>query len=398
MEAGLDYCSQDFEKVVAMRVLILGGDGYLGWPTAMSLSAKGHDVYVIDNHLKRSIASQCQSESLIDNPYLVERAGIFRSISNYGIRAVLGDCASYLVMINAFRRFIPDAVIHYAEQPSAPFSMIGHEQARLTLNNNLNTTLNLIWAVLEHMPHCHIIKLGSMGEYGTPDIDIEEGWLEVEHFGREDTFLYPRQGGSLYHTTKIHDTDLLWFYVRMYGLKVTDLMQGPVYGLATNETDQDGRLSTSFHYDDIFGTVVNRFLVQAVAGVPLTVYGEGNQTRGYINLKDTLQCVELALNSPPNPGELRILNQFTETFSVNELAEKIKAVGDRLGLNVKIGRIENPRLEAESHYYNPTHTGLLELGLKPHFMTDDVIASMLEKVSTYKEKIDTKKIMPRVTW
>jgi UDP-sulfoquinovose synthase len=276
--------------------------------------------------------------------------------------------------------------------------MIGYDQARLTLNNNLNTTFNLIWAVLEHAPECHIIKLGTMGEYGTPNIDIEEGWLEVEHKGRKQKFLYPRQAGSLYHTTKVLDTDLLWFYVRTYNLRVTDLMQGPVYGLFTPESEQDERLLPNFHYDDIFGTVVNRFLVQAVAGVPLTVYGKGGQIRGYLNLNDTLQCVELAMTKPAGRGQLRILNQFTETFSVNQLAEKVQSVGNRLGLDVQIKAIDNPRKEAEDHYYNPAHSGLLELGLKPHFMTDDVVAAMLEQVMRYKDRIDTRKIMPRVRW
>ena len=237
-----------------------------------------------------------------------------------------------------------------------------------------------------------------MGEYGTPNIDIEEGWLDITHNGRSDTFLYPRQAGSLYHTTKVLDTDLLWFYVRAYGLKVTDLMQGPVYGLSTTQCDIDASLIPNFHYDDIFGTVVNRFLVQAVAGVPLTVFGKGGQTRGYLNLKDTLQCVGLAAEQPPKKGELRILNQFVETFSVNDLAEKVCRVGNQLGLNVVARSIDNPRKEMEDHYYNPKHSGLLELGLKPHFMTDEVLSSMLEKIIENKDEIQSRRILPRVRW
>jgi len=381
-----------------MRVLILGGDGYLGWPTAMALAAKGHTVRVIDNYLRRHVAQQTQSEALIPNPNLHDRAAIFRSVSDLNIHVDIGSCADYRTMSQLFQEFQPEAVIHYAEQPSAPYSMIGYDQAHLTLNNNLNATFNLIWAVLEHAPDCHIIKLGTMGEYGTPKIDIEEGWIEIEHKGRKDKFLYPRQAGSLYHTTKVLDTDLLWFYVRTYGIRVTDLMQGPVYGLSTDETDQDERLLPNFHYDDIFGTVVNRFLVQAVAGVPLTVYGKGEQVRGYLNLRDTLQCIELAMTKPADKGELRILNQFTETFSVNKLAEVVERVGNSKGLKVQVKSIDNPRKEAEDHYYNPAHSGLLELGLKPHYMTDDVIAAMLEKVIAYKDHIDTRKIMPRVRW
>jgi UDP-sulfoquinovose synthase len=252
--------------------------------------------------------------------------------------------------------------------------------------------------VLRHAPGCHTIKLGTMGEYGTPNIDIEEGWIEIAHKGRRDKFLFPRQAGSLYHTTKVLDTDLLWFYVRIYGLRVTDLMQGPVYGLSTPEADLDPQLMPNFHYDDIFGTVVNRFLVQAVAGMPLTVYGKGGQTRGYLHLRDTLQCVALAAANSPAKGELRILNQFTETFSVNQLAERVARVGNGMGLKVEIRHIDNPRKEMEEHYYNPIHHGLLELGLEPHYMTDDVVAGMLEQVMRYRDRIVADRINPRVRW
>lgn len=381
-----------------MRILILGGDGFLGWPTAMAFAAKGHDVYVIDNYSRRHIAQQTQSEALIPTPNLHDRAAIFYSLSDYNIQVQIGDCTDYRTVSRLFEEFQPEAVVHYAEQPSAPYSMIGYDEARYTLNNNLNATFNLIWAVLEHAPDCHIIKLGTMGEYGTPNIDIEEGWIDIEHKGRKEKFLYPRQTGSLYHTTKILDTDLLWFYVRTFGIRVTDLMQGPVYGLSTDESDQDERLLPNFHYDDIFGTVVNRFLVQAVAGVPLTVYGKGGQVRGYLNLRDTLQCVELAMNNPAKPGQLRILNQFTETFSVNELAAKVQQAGKQLGLNVRIQSIANPRKEPEDHYYNPVHSGLMELGLQPNYMTEKVLVGMLEAVIRYKDRIDTQKIMPRVSW
>jgi UDP-sulfoquinovose synthase len=381
-----------------MRVLILGGDGYLGWPTAMAFAAKGHEVSVIDNYLRRTIAMQTRSEALIPCPELGRRAEIFQALGGKTIRVVIGDCTDQRVMERVFAAAQPEAVIHYAEQPSAPYSMRGYDEARLTLANNLTTTLNLIWAVMEHAPDCHLIKLGTMGEYGTPNIDIEEGWLEVEHNGRKQKFLYPRQAGSLYHTTKVLDTDLLWFYVRAHGIRVTDLMQGPVYGLSSDEADLDRRLLPNFHYDDIFGTVVNRFLVQAVAGIPLTVYGKGGQTRGYLNLRDTLQCVELAMLTPAARGELRIINQFTERLTVNEIAERIARVGNGKGLAVAIEHIPNPRKEAEEHYYNPKHRTLLELGLKPHYMTDDVVSAMIDQIQSYKDLIDRAKIMPRVRW
>ncbi len=332
------------------------------------------------------------------NPLLSERTAVFKEVTGVDISWAEGDCCDFDFLCKIVHEFLPDIVVHYAEQPSAPYSMIDYKEAHLTLSNNLHATFNVIWAVLKHASDCHIIKLGTMGEYGTPNIDIEEGWIEISHKGRRDRFLYPRQAGSLYHTTKVLDTDLLWFYVRTYDLRVTDLMQGPVYGLSTDESELDDRLLPNFHYDDIFGTVVNRFLVQAAVGVPLTVYGKGGQTRGYLNLRDTLACVALAAAHPPRCGALRILNQFTETFSVSQLAERVKSVGAGLGLSVEIDHIANPRKEAEEHYYNPAHSGLLELGLKPHFMTDDVLASMLERVLRYREKIAVNRILPRVRW
>lgn len=381
-----------------MRILVLGGDGYLGWPTSMHFAGQGHEVLVVDNYLRRVVAQQTRSEALIANPNLHARAELFEALSHHHIDVRIGDCADFRFLEEVVKEFAPDAIIHYAEQPSAPYSMVGLPEARLTLNNNLNVTFNVVWAVLMHAPDCHIVKLGTMGEYGTPNIDIEEGWIKIEHKGRSDIFLYPRQAGSLYHTTKVLDTDLLWFYVRTHGLRVTDLMQGPVYGISTEEADLDERLMPNFHYDDIFGTVINRFLVQAVAGIPLTVYGRGGQIRGYLNLKDTLQCVSLAVKKPVDRGEMRIFNQLTEVFSVNELAQRVERVGNHMGLSVTVRNVTNPRKEKEEHYYNPVHSGLLELGLEPHFMTDEVLAEMLAQVLRYGDRIETSRIMPRVSW
>lgn len=382
----------------SLKVLILGGDGYLGWPTAMYFAANGHEVMVVDNYMRRHIAEATDSSSLLSTPSLLERAAIFKAKTGKDIRVRIGDLAEPEFMFEVVQYVQPDVIIHYAEQPSAPYSMRGFREARQTLKNNLDVTFNCIWATKDLVPNCHVIKLGTMGEYGTPNIDIEEGWIEIEHKGRKDTFLFPRAAGSLYHTTKVLDTDLLWFYVRTYGLRVTDLMQGPVYGISTDEADLNEQLCPNFHYDDIFGTVVNRFLVQAVAGIPLTVYGGGGQTRGYLNLRDTLQCVMLAAKNPANKGELRIFNQLTETFTVSELAERVKAVGNHLGLRVEIKSIPNPRKEKEEHYYNPIHNGLKNLGLEPNYMTDDVLAAMIERITENRERIVIDRILPRVRW
>ena len=243
-----------------------------------------------------------------------------------------------------------------------------------------------------------MIHVGTMGEYGTPNIDIEEGWLEIEHKGRKDRFLFPRQASSLYHTTKIMDTDLMWFGVRMWDLRVTDLMQGPVYGLETEDSVIDDRLRTIFNYDEIFGTILNCFIVQAIVGYPLTVYGKGGQTRGYLNINDTLQCVHKAAETPAKKGQLRIFNQIMETFSANELAEKVQDVGRKLGYQVKIDHLENPRKEAEEHYYNPTYQGLIEIGVKPHYLTDDILQDMMQVAERFKENIRQDVIFRGIKW
>ena len=259
-------------------------------------------------------------------------------------------------------------------------------------------TNNLVWAVKDFSRDTHIIKLGTMGEYGTPNIDIEEGWLDIKHNGREGKFLFPRQGGSLYHTTKIMDTDLMWFAVRMWDLAVTDLMQGPVYGIATKQSAYDDRLRTIFNYDEIFGTIVNRFVVQSVAKYPLTVYGKGGQTRGYLNINDTLQCVDISSQKPAARGELRIFNQIMETFSANQLADIIKIAGDKRGHDVKVENIDNPRKEAEEHYYNPKYQGLLDIGVSPHYLTEEVLDGFFQLVEEHQVNIRRDVIFKGVKW
>ncbi len=381
-----------------MNVLILGGDGYLGWPTAMHLTAHGHTVAVVDSYLRRSLCRQENVEPLVDVPNLHQRTALWESIAGHHIPVYIGDLTDWMFVTEVFRRFSPDSIVHYAEQPAAPYSMLNRKAALLTLRNNLETTANIIFAVNQFCPEAQIVKLGTMGEYGTPNIDIEEGWLNVEHKGRQQKFLFPRQAGSLYHTTKIMDTDLLWLYVRMWDLRVTDLMQGPVYGIFTTENRDHEQLYSFLNYDELFGTVLNRFIIQAAAAYPMTVYGKGGQTRGYLNIIDTLNCVRLSLENPAQKGELRIFNQFTETFSVSQLADRVQQVARTLGLAAEIARVDNPRKEAEDHYYKPEHTGLLELGLDPHYLTDDVLAEMIEFALKHKDKIKPEQIYRKIRW
>lgn len=381
-----------------MRCLILGGDGYLGWPTAMHLNRCGHEVMVVDNYMRRRLSEEHDAMPLVSPPLLPERCRLWKAATGLDIQYAVGDAANYEFLSKVVREFEPDSIIHYAEQRSAPFSMKGFEEAQLTLINNLSTTLTLTWVVMKEAPNAHIIKLGTMGEYGTPNIDIEEGWLDVEHNGRRQKFLYPRQGSSLYHTTKIHDTDMLWFYVRMAGLKVTDLMQGPVYGIFTDEVPEESDLLPVFDYDDIFGTVINRFATQCAVNIPLTVYGTGQQTRGFLNLRDTLQSLRLVTEHPAKPGEMRILNQFTEKFSIIELAHMMQKAADDLGVKVEVAHLDNPRIEEEKHYYNPACQGLTDLGLKPTLLTEPVLHEMIQYSLRHADKIRKDLIMPRVRW
>lgn len=394
-----------------MHVLILGGDGYLGWPTAMYFSKRGFDVTVVDNYFRRNACTELDVGMLYPIPSLVERAKIWFEKTGLMIKVVIGDLTDPQIMrglldgrtdyawpLDAEFENIPETIIHYAEQPSAPYSLLNYKYANITISNNLLVTNNLMFAVKDLAPDIHIIKLGTMGEYGTPNIDIEEGWIEVSHKGRKDKFLFPRQASSLYHTTKIMDTDLFWFGVRMWDLRVTDLMQGPVYGIETEESHIDSRLRTIFNYDEIFGTVVNRFITQAIVGYPLTVYGQGGQIRGYLNIKDTLQCVDKSTQTPAQKGELRIFNQIMETFSVVELADMTQKAGKALGYDVEIQNIENPRKEAEEHYYNPTYQGLLDIGVKPHYLTQNVIEGMFKIVAEHKNQISKDVIFRGIKW
>jgi UDP-sulfoquinovose synthase len=384
---------------MTMRTLILGGDGYLGWPTAMYFSNLGHDVAVVDNLSKRGWESEFQSMPLWPVSSLQQRARLWKEASGRDIGCFTGDVATnYDFLDSVFERFRPDAIVHYAEQPSAPYSMASRHHAVYTQHNNIAGTLNVLFAMKRHVPNAHLVKLGTMGEYGTPNIDIEEGWIEIEHRGRKDRVLYPKRPGSFYHLSKVHDSHNIEFACRVWGLRATDLNQGVVYGIDTDETEMHPELRTSFHYDEVFGTALNRFCVQAVAGIPLTVYGKGGQKRGFLNIRDTLQCVRLAVENPAREGEFRVFNQFTEVFSVKDLAETVKEAGKALGMHVDVKSIANPRVEHEDHYYNPRNDALLNLGLKPRFLSDELVRSMLRKALDAKDEIDSAVIHPRIRW
>ncbi|HEU4480943.1 MAG TPA: NAD-dependent epimerase/dehydratase family protein [Actinomycetota bacterium] len=381
-----------------MRILVLGGDGYLGWPTAMHLSAAGHDVAVADNFLRRQMSIELGAGSLTPIQSLHERIRAWNDVAGRSIDLYVGDLVDPQFVDSMFERFAPDAIVHYGEQPSAPYSMVDRRHAVDTQVNNVVGTLNILYAMRDITPQAHLVKLGTMGEYGTPNIDIEEGYIEIDHKGRKDTLPFPKLPGSMYHLSKVHDSHNIHFGCRIWGLRATDLNQGVVYGIRTAETDLDERLCTRFDYDEVLGTALNRFCVQAVVGYPLTVYGKGGQTRGFLNIVDTIQCVRLALENPADEAEFRVFNQFTEQFSVRDLASLVQRVGEDMGINVTVESLTDPRIEAEEHYYNATHTKLLELGLEPNLLTEEVVAHLIEVIQRYKDRILLAPIAPKTRW
>jgi UDP-sulfoquinovose synthase len=382
-----------------MRILILGGDGYLGWATSMHFSKRGHDVHAVDNYLRRRAHAEAGTDSLTPIlPSLPERARAWNDVTGFDIGVTEGDLLDWNVVRTVFEEFRPETIVHYGEMPSAPYSMKDRTHSVFTHENNVIGTLNVLWAMAEITPDAHLVKLGTMGEYGTPNIDIEEGFIEITHKGRSDTLPFPKIPGSWYHLTKVHDSHNIHFACRIWGLRSTDLNQGVVYGIETDETRLDERLVTRFDYDEVFGTALNRFCLQAVIGHPLTPYGTGGQTRGYLNIVDTLRCVELATTNPPEAGEYRVFNQFTEQFSIMELAEKVREAGAHHGIDVRIDHVDNPRVELEEHYYNATHTKLLDLGLRPHLLSETLIESMFATIERYKNRVIADHIMPTTRW
>ncbi len=381
-----------------MRILILGGDGYLGWPQAMYLSRRGHEVVVFDSFMRRKADLEFGFDSLTPIQSLYNRVEAWKEVTGKTIHMVIGDTIDYDILSQVFEEFQPEAVVHFAEQRTAPYSMIDREHANFTMINNVVGTMNVLYAIKDYAPDCHLVKLGTMGEYGTPNIDIEEGFIEIEYKGRKDVVPYPKQPGSFYHLTKVHDSHNILFCCKVWGIRSTDLNQGVVYGIETDETQLDERLWTRFDYDQLYGTALNRFCSQAAVGYPMTVHGKGGQTRGYLNIRDTVRCIELALMNPPERGEYRVFNQFTERFSVMELAHMVADAGHQLGLQPQIQTLPNPRVEAEEHYYNATHTGLLDLGLKPHYLSKTILESLMTTAIEHADRADKRLIAPTVNW
>ncbi|MBW4599413.1 MAG: NAD-dependent epimerase/dehydratase family protein [Calothrix sp. FI2-JRJ7] len=381
-----------------MKVLVIGGDGYCGWATALYLSNRGYEVAILDSLVRRHWDNELGVETLTPIASIQQRLQRWKDLTGKNIDLFVGDITNYEFLKKALHTFEPTAIVHFGEQRSAPFSMIDREHAVVTQVNNVVGTLNLLYAMKEDFPDCHLVKLGTMGEYGTPNIDIEEGYITIEHNGRKDTLPYPKQPGSMYHLSKVHDSHNIHFACRIWGLRATDLNQGVVYGVLTEETGMDEMLINRLDYDGVFGTALNRFCIQAAIGHPLTVYGKGGQTRGFLDIRDTVRCIEIAIANPASQGEFRVFNQFTELFSVGDLAYMVKKAGNAVGLNVEIHNLDNPRIEKEEHYFNAINTKLLDLGLQPHYLSDSLLDSLLNFAVKYQNRVDKNEILPKVKW
>jgi UDP-sulfoquinovose synthase len=388
-------CGTQYREEPRVRTLVLGGDGYLGWPTALHLSAAGHEVALVDSFVRRQYDAELGVDSLVPIASMRTRLRAWEGVSGKRLHLYVGDLTDADFTEHLVRDFGPDAIVHFAEQRAAPYSMIGRRHAVYTQVNNVVGTLNLLYAIADVDPSIALVKLGTMGEYGTPNIDIEEGWLDVTHNGRSDRVLFPKRPGSFYHLSKVHDSHNIEFTCRAWGLRATDLNQGVVYGVHTPQTEMDPRLTTRYDYDHVFGTVLNRFVIQAVLGHPLTVYGSGGQTRGFIDIRDTVECIRLAVENPPEAGEFRVFNQMTECHTVRDLA---KTVADVFPRAVEVEYLDNPRVEQGEHYYNVVHTRLQDLGLQAHLLSSTLIESLFDVVEQHKDRVDPTVMRPSVRW
>jgi len=385
--------------VKSMKVMIMGMDGYLGWTLGMYLADKGHEVSGIDNMLRRKMVAEIGSQSITPIKSMEERLDAYKKASGNDLTFYKGDLTESAFVNLAVKKEEPDCIVQLGQIPAAPYSMIDVEHCNFTQVNNIIGHNNILFAIKDNVPDCHLLKLGTMGEYGTPNLDIPEGFFEIEYRGRKDKLPFPRQPGSWYHLTKVHDTWNLMFANKIWGIRATDVMQGVVHGLNTPQMVNEDLL-TRYDADEVFGTAINRFCAQAVVGHDLTPYGKGGQTRGYLALRDSMQCFTIAIENPPKEGEYRVFNQFDETYSVNDLAERVSKVAQEYGLEGKIWNIPNPRLEAEEHYYEPDMEHLPNLGFKPTNSLEDELHITIPKLMEYKDRIEAMRhtIDPKIKW
>ena len=382
-----------------MKVLITGVDGYSGWPLALHLLKRGHDVAGLDSFVTRRRVKEVGSWSATPLPSFPNRQKAVRERLGKELRFYKGDLSNYAFVREVLEKERPDSVVHLAEQRSAPYSMIDVHHAVRTQVENVTGTLHLLYAMRDVCPDAHLVKMGTMGEYGTPNVDIPEGFFEIEYRGRKDRLPFPRQAGSWYHWSKVFDSGDVMFATKIWRLRATDVMQGVLYGTRTPEIDHDSLL-TRFDFDEVWGTALNRFVVEAVLGLPITPYGAGGQKRGFIALEDSMQSLRLAVENPAEAGEYRVFNQFDAWYSVNDLAELTQRVGREFGLDPVIEHIPDPRTEAEQHYYNPILENLPKLGYQRSRQLEDVVREVFRDLIRFKRRLVARKhvVMPVVQW
>ncbi|MHB1434880.1 MAG: NAD-dependent epimerase/dehydratase family protein [Thermoplasmata archaeon] len=382
-----------------MRVLVTGVDGYSGWPLALRLLAEGHEVVGIDNFATRRRVREVGSWSATPIPPFPRRLEAVRERFGRSLTFYRGDLGRYRFVDEVLAKERPDAIVHLAEQRSAPYSMIDVHHAVATQVQNLTGTLHLLYALRDRCPEAHLVKMGTMGEYGTPNVEIPEGFFEVEYRGRRDTLPFPRNAGSWYHWSKVFDSGDVMYATRIWKLRSTDVMQGVIYGIRTPEITHD-RLLTRFDFDETWGTALNRFIVQAILGLPITPYGKGGQTRGFIALEDSMQSLLLALRHPAAPGEYRVINQFDAAYSVNQLAEIVVSIAREFDLSPTIEHPPDPRVESEEHFYQPQHDRLSALGYRRSRELGEVVREIFRDLLRFRRRLEAKRaqVLPRTQW
>jgi len=384
-----------------MRILLAGADGFIGFCLTMHLANNGFDVVGVDNFSRRRWVAEVGSHSATPIKSMPERLIAFHQTFGKRIDFEYGDLMDYGFVHYVLDKYRPDVILHLGEQSSAPYSMMDVNHAVFTQTNNIVGTLNLLHAIHRIVPHCHLVKMGSMGEYGLPNIEIPEGFFEIEYRGRKDILPFPKKAFTdWYHWSKVHDSGNVTLACDIWNLRATEIMQGVVYGVRSGEVVNDSLL-TRFDFDAVFGTVLNRFCAQVVLGQRLTVYGTGGQRRPFISLRDAIQCLRLAIENPPDRGEYLVLNQFDEVYSVADLAEKVKKVGEKLGFSIEVEYVENPRIEEENvRYYNPIHEKLYKLGFEPKHTLEEELEIIITELCKHKYRLIEKKdkIFPKVRW
>ncbi|MDG6982114.1 MAG: NAD-dependent epimerase/dehydratase family protein [Nitrososphaerota archaeon] len=382
-------------------VIIFGGDGYIGWPLALHLAWRAErDVVIVDNLVTRRLVESAGSDSLVPIGSPSSRMLAYERASGKGnLTFVRADARDPKEVDWVISKYQPESVVHLAQQRSAPFSMIDQEHALYTELNNIATNLNIVFSMTRHVPGAHLLKMGTMGEYGTPNIEITEGPVEIRRDGRRHRAMFPRAAQSWYHLSKVFDTYNVMLANKIHGLRATDVMQGVVYGSQTNEI-VDESLSTRFDLDSVWGTIINKYVAQAVVYNKLLIYGKGRQTRGYLSLYDSIKCLSLLLDNPPAEGEYRVVNQIDETFDTLQLAKKVKAIAEEFGYRVGFEKVRNPRVESENHFYKVQRKVLPSLGFSRTRQIDDVIREIFQVVVKYKPRAMKMKALlaPSVTW